>query len=86
MWLHLESLLAENARSHVLELKTRLKNLDMTKPPCSFSAEKYLELSNQMADDLEAAGSLVSLFPAFLKDFHLNMMTLLPPSGTNLSL
>jgi hypothetical protein len=59
LWLHLESLLAENARSNVLELKTRLKNLDMTKPPCSFSAQKYIELAKQMAEDLEAAGSLV---------------------------
>ncbi|XP_040366347.1 uncharacterized protein LOC121050451 [Rosa chinensis] len=55
LWLHLEKLLAENATTHLLQLKDRLKNLDKR----HLTAKEYLERAKQIADDLEAAGSPV---------------------------
>ncbi|KAM5571919.1 hypothetical protein ABKV19_012146 [Rosa sericea] len=49
------SLLAENATTHLLQLKDRLKNLDKR----CLTAKEYLERAKQIADDLEAAGSPV---------------------------
>ncbi|KAK9931673.1 hypothetical protein M0R45_018942 [Rubus argutus] len=56
LWLHLENLLAASATSRVLQLKAGLQKLYKHK---HMRMEKYLELAQQIADELEAAGSPV---------------------------
>ncbi|KAK9926628.1 hypothetical protein M0R45_023844 [Rubus argutus] len=56
LWLQLENLLAKDATSRVLGLKARLQNLDKR----SYGKmKKYLDSAQQIADELEAAGSPV---------------------------
>ncbi|KAK9926629.1 hypothetical protein M0R45_023845 [Rubus argutus] len=56
LWLHLENLLAKDATSRVLGLKARLQNLDKRRYG---KMKEYLYLAQQIADELEAAGSPV---------------------------
>ncbi|KAL6182528.1 hypothetical protein ACLB2K_043949 [Fragaria x ananassa] len=59
LWLHLEKLLAENARTHVHQLRNRLRNLDQTESRYKSSLKEYLKTAKEIADGLEAAGSPV---------------------------
>ncbi|KAL6182696.1 hypothetical protein ACLB2K_044109 [Fragaria x ananassa] len=69
LWLHLENLLAQSAKSHVLRLKARLQNLDTR----GYYIEKYFKEAGEIANELEGAGSPVDereLISHIIKGLH----------------